>query len=94
MASSVDPASLVLQDDGTLVGTTGCQRFTGTWTVAGDEVHVDRFRTEGGCTPAVDQDARIVEVLSGGFSFVIREQSLDLYELGSDSGLSYTTGLR
>lgn len=94
MVSSNDPAWLLLRKDGTLVGSTGCRRFRATWQESGDQVLVESFHTTGSCSGDASQDRHVVTVLSGGFSFEIRQQSLDLYPLEDDIGLTYTTGLR
>lgn len=92
--SSVDPAVLILKESGALAGTTACRKFTAFWEAAGDRITVTSFKTSGSCEGNADQDAHVIAVLSQGFTYEIREQSLDLYELEGDTGLTYTTGLR
>lgn len=92
--SSVDPGSLLLRSNGTLVGDSGCRRFRAQWVASGDRVDVSNFELIGACNGNARQDEHVRTVLSSGFTFEIREQSLQLYQLDGDLGLDYTTGLR
>ena len=94
MVSSADPARLTFTPENKMTGTTGCRPFTATWRRVGDRIHVEAFKLSGTCKGDKHQDADMVAVLSHGFTFDIREQSLDLYELQGDSGLIYDTGRR
>jgi heat shock protein HslJ len=80
VASTIgEPAMLVLRDDGTLAGFTGCRTFEGRYVVSGDEVEFTDFALDGECAggPA-DQDAHIVDVLEGGFRASADGQMLTL----------------
>ena len=89
-------ATLLLREDGTMVGTTGCRRFKASWEGGPDQVTVTSFEASGSCEGDAVQDAHVIAVLSEGFTYEIREQALDLYPLqgDTDTGLTYTTGLR
>lgn len=65
--SSAARATLVLEDDHTFEGTTGCRSFTGAWAVSGDVVDVTQLVFEGGCERARAQDVHVAAVLGTGF---------------------------
>jgi heat shock protein HslJ len=84
----IDPAPagahLDLRDDGTLVGSDGCNSFDGKWTAHGDQLTVDDLMaTKVACPP--DEDLHLVEILSedpqigtlGGADGTLRLQALD-----------------
>lgn len=89
-------AVLVFEKDGTLRGTTGCRRFSARWATNGEGIEVSELTARGSCAPSDDlaQDERILEVLDGTITARIKEQSLEIFRVGSELGLSYTTGLR
>jgi len=90
-ASSVQGAlaTLVLHEDGTLTGSTGCRALRGTWTIAGDQVLFPDFSTDHDC-PAdlAAQDGHVVEVLGDGFQVAIEGDRLTITSRGN-LGLSY-----
>lgn len=91
VASTIgEPAMLVLRDDGTLAGFTGCRTFEGRYTERGDTIEFTDFALEGECAggPA-DQDAHIVDVLEGGFGVSVAGPSLTLTGDGGN-GLIYS----
>lgn len=97
LLSHAGPARLMFTPENKMTGTTGCRRFTATWKEEGDQINVKAFKLSGICKgndSQGDQEAHMVRVLSHGFTFEIREQFLDLYELQGDLGLLYETGLR
>lgn len=55
---------------------------------------VTDFELIGACDGDTEQDEHVQTVLSSGFTYKIREQSLQLYQLDGNLGLGYTTGLR
>jgi heat shock protein HslJ len=64
-ASSVQgEPSLVLNDDGTFVGATGCRSLTGRYQISGDELVITEMSADGEC-PAefATQDSQIISVL-------------------------------
>lgn len=65
--SSAAPARLLLKDDKTFEGTTGCRSFTGVWTISGDVVEVTQLVLRGGCERARAQDVHVSAVLGNGF---------------------------
>jgi heat shock protein HslJ len=88
VASTIgEPAMLVLRDDGTLAGFTGCRTFEGRYAERGDTIELTDFALEGECAggPA-DQDAHIVEVLEGGFGVSVAGPSLTLTGDGGNGG--------
>lgn len=88
--ASADAARLVLNDDGTLEGTTGCRSFTGGWEVSGDVVSVTSMVFEGDCRTAAEQDSHVVSVLGGGFRAERDADRLTLTaEKEDDLGLVY-----
>jgi heat shock protein HslJ len=74
------PAELVLADDGTLTGSTGCRGISGSWSLEGDVVRVTAFATDGAaCPPDVaPQDRQVGDVLSGAFQVAVAGDSLTL----------------
>ena len=87
--SSAEPASLVLNDDGTFEGTTGCRSFTGGWEVSGDVVAVTQMVFEGDCRTAAEQDSHVASVLGGGFRAEREGDRLTLTAEKSALGLVY-----
>lgn len=82
--------ALLLKEDGTLTGSTGCRKFTGEWRDAGDHIEVKRFALIGRCDEQGEgQDADISFVLRDGFTTDIEEGRLDVWHLSEDRGLTY-----
>jgi heat shock protein HslJ len=84
------PAELLLADDGTFTGSTGCRPFRGEWELAGDVVRVRGLALdEEGCPADVAaQDGHVVGVLEGDVQVEVAGDSLTL--TGRDgSGLVY-----
>lgn len=77
-ASTATPARLLLKDDKTFEGTTGCRSFTGAWTVSGDVVEVTQLVFEGGCDRARAQDVHVGSVLGSGFRALVDGRELTL----------------
>jgi heat shock protein HslJ len=72
------PAELVLADDGTLTGSTGCRGISGSWSLDGDVVRVTSFAADGSdCPPDVAaQDRQVSDVLSSAFQVAVAGDSL------------------
>ena len=90
VASTIgEPATLVLHDDGTLEGSTGCRTLAGRYVVRADEIEFTEFAAEGECAggPA-DQDSHIVDVLGDGFRAAVDGEQLTLTSDGA-RGLIY-----
>lgn len=84
-----DPASLLLLDDGTIVGSTGCRTLTGTWVEADAQIFFPTFSTDGECpTDLAAQDSIVVTVLGDGFRAAIDGDVLTLSSMGG-LGLVY-----
>jgi len=79
------PATLMLQADGSLRGSTGCRTLTGHYMERGDEIWANEFGADGECPPgaARAQDNHIVGVLGDGFRAAVDGQQLIL---GKDDG--------
>jgi len=61
-------ATLRLDSNGTLAGSTGCRTLTGSHVVLGGEILATRLGADGECSPALaDQDGHIFSVLGDGF---------------------------
>jgi heat shock protein HslJ len=88
-------ATLTLDDDGTLTGSTGCRLLEGEWITAGAQIVFTRFAAiddpaAGLCAPESQAlDGFIVTVLGDGFTVDIDGRRLTLMAPG-DEGLSYT----
>lgn len=87
--SSAKPARLLLKDDGTFEGTTGCRSFTGTWSVSGDVVSVGQMVFEGECKSAPEQDVHVASVIGTGFRAEREGDRLTLIAEKGDLGLVY-----
>jgi heat shock protein HslJ len=90
VASTIgEPATLVLHDDGTVDGSTGCRTLSGRYVVNGDEIEFTEFAADGECAggPA-EQDAHVIDVLEGGFRAAVDGRQLTLNGDGGQ-GLIY-----
>jgi heat shock protein HslJ len=74
-----EPATLLLLEDGTFEGSTGCRMFTGQYMTVGDELEVDGLKAEGNCRgDAAEQDQHVLDVFEGRFRPTIEGQQLTL----------------
>lgn len=93
---SMGLATLRLDADGALVGSTGCRRLEGEWIEAGAEIVFTSFSAiddpaAGACPPDAERlDGLIISVLGDGFSAVVDGDRLTVMSQGGD-GLSYTS---
>jgi len=79
------PVTLLLHADGSLEGSTGCQRLTGNYLIRGDEVYANEFGVDGKC-PAGGMRAQsnhVVRVIGDGF---VASIDGDLLSLGKEDG--------
>ena len=84
-----EPATLMLNADGTLSGSTGCRALTGRYVVSGAEITFNQLATDGECPPELAaQDAHVVEVLGDGFRAAVDGQTLTLSDVNG-KGLGY-----
>jgi heat shock protein HslJ len=82
-------ATLEFHGDGTLLGSTGCRRLTGTYIVEGEEILATELAAKGRCPRELaDQDAYVVTVLGDGFTVAIEGDELTLMSMGN-LGLVY-----
>jgi heat shock protein HslJ len=90
-------ATLTLDEDGTLTGSTGCRLLEGEWVIAGAEIVFTRFSAidnpvAGVCAPGPEAlDGFVISVLEGGFSVEVDGRHMTLMSQGNE-GLSYTAG--
>ena len=90
VASTIgEPATLRLNADGSLEGSTGCRELTGRYVVKADEIVFIEYSADGECAggPA-DQDTHVVDVLGAGFRAAVDGQQLTLTGNGG-RGLIY-----
>jgi heat shock protein HslJ len=90
-ASSVqgDPATLVLNADGTFDGSTGCRAIAGDYVISGASVQFTSWGAEGECPPDLAaQDNLVVTVLGDGFGVEIDDDRLTVTSMGNE-GLVY-----
>jgi heat shock protein HslJ len=74
-----EPATLVLRDDGTLSGTTGCRTFDGTYELEDGAVRVIQLVNDDRACPDLRlQDEHVLAVLAGGFGYAIDGERLTL----------------
>ncbi len=84
-----DEATLLLSEDGTVAGSTGCRTLSGTWVVRSGEVFFPEFSADGACPPDLaGQDGFIVGVLGDGFRPDISGNRLEVTD-ASGQGLIY-----
>ena len=87
-----DPATLFLDADGTVTGSTGCRDLVGTWVDTDAQIFFPDFAADGECSPDVaDQDGIVVTVLGDGFRPTIEGDLLTITSMG-DQGLVYRSG--
>jgi heat shock protein HslJ len=90
--ATADPATLLLNADGTFAGGTGCREISGEYVVSGDTVQFTSFGADGECRSEVEwQDGQVVTVLGDGFTVEIDGDRLTVTAPGGE-GLSYKTG--
>jgi heat shock protein HslJ len=87
--ASAAPARLLLHDDKTFEGTTGCRLFSGNWSVSGDVVGVTQLVFEGDCERVPEQDAHVAAVLGTGFRAEVDGDRLTLTAEKGGFGLVY-----
>lgn len=86
-------ATLRLESDGSLTGSTGCRELTGTWVDTGAEIVFTDFSAAGECPPELgDLDNVVVSVLGDGFTPTVDENRLTVMSQGNE-GLSYTASI-
>jgi heat shock protein HslJ len=92
-APAGDPATLELDSDGTLNGSTGCRSFTGTWVEQGEQIVATSLAMDGAECPAglQAQDGHVVSVVGDGFVPTLERDLLTLTDPGG-VGLVYRDG--
>ncbi len=80
-----DPATLVLAEDGTVTGSTGCRELSGDYIVSGNQIVFPNFAADGECPTSLwDQDGLVVTVLGDGFVPTLQGDRLTLTSRGSE----------
>lgn len=88
--SSAHPATLTLQPDGRLTGSTGCRELTGRWEEQPSHINVPELTAGGRCSKELQQqDGHVVEVIGDGFTVEIEENTLRVKSLIGARGLLY-----
>ena len=86
-----DPATLRLDEDGTLVGGTGCRDLSGDYLITGSQVVFTSFAADGDCPSGLtDQDNMVISVLGDGFTVEMGDggEHLTVTSVGNE-GLGY-----
>jgi heat shock protein HslJ len=84
-----EPATLVLDGDGTFAGSTGCRPIAGRYTITGDQVTLDDVAADGDCDAGTaDQDTHVLGVLGNAFTAAVDGRQLTLAGDGGN-GLVY-----
>ncbi len=80
VASSVQgDGFLILSEDGTLTGSTGCRPIDGEFIVAANELVATELRLDGACPAELaQQDSHVISVIEGGFTPSVKEDRLTL----------------
>lgn len=89
-------ATLQFADDGVLFGSTGCNRFTGSWTQDGDAVVLETGATTlVGCVDpeAAAQEQALLTLLPQAATVEQADDSLALLDADGSTLLTYTAGL-
>jgi heat shock protein HslJ len=90
--ASGERATLELFSDRSLIGSTGCSDFHGTYELVGAEVWTTQMSSQGDCISTLsDQEAQVFSVLSGGFRVMSTAETLTLMS-ADGNGLAYRTG--
>lgn len=88
--SSVRGGYLLLEENGTFTGSTGCRELSGEWTRSGDTIHATSMQADGDCTADLEeQDRHVIEVLGDGFRAEVDGQQLALTNPNGEAGLIY-----
>ena len=89
-ASSVRGGQLVLHDDGTFSGSTGCNAVSGKWEQDGDVLTTSDVASEArGCGDLARQEEHVLEVLNSEMTYTIDGRSLLLQQKDGELGLSF-----
>lgn len=85
-----EPAMLVLREDGSFSGSTGCRAFDGTWIEGTGQIQATSMAMDQAECPAdlADQDSHVVSVIGDGFVPTVDGQLLTLIDPGG-IGLVY-----
>ena len=76
---------LLLSEDGTLAGSTGCRRLSGEYVVRGDEIVFTSFSADGDCVAELWwQDNQVVTMLGDGFTAEIVGRRLIVSSTGGE----------
>ena len=88
--SSVRGGYLLLEEDGTFTGSTGCRKLFGEWTRSGDTILATSMHAEGDCTADLEeQDRHVIDVLGDGFRAEVDGQQLLVTDPNARTGLTY-----
>lgn len=80
------PATLLLTENGSIRGSTGCRGLEGEYVVHADQVLFTTFSALGECPPALtDQDGFVVTVLGDGFTVDIDGDRLTVTSSGNEA---------
>ncbi len=80
-----DPAVLLLSQDGTVSGGTGCRSLSGEYVISGHQVQFTTFRADGDCPSLLrEQDSLVVNVLGDGFTADIQGGPLVVTSRGNE----------
>lgn len=94
-ATQPEVGSLTFAADGSVAGSTGCNRFSGTYTQSGEALAINLGPvTRKACVgPVEQQEAAVLAALPGVSSFTREETGLQLRNAAGAILLSYTPGI-
>lgn len=92
VTSVLGPATLVLEEDGTMHGSTGCRDFTARYELSGSDLRVSDLAADPvECEEGIgSQDAHVLETFAGQVRLAIEGNRLSMS--GTDRGLDYLAG--
>ncbi|MDP3983996.1 MAG: META domain-containing protein [Acidimicrobiia bacterium] len=70
---------LLLAENGTLTGSTGCRSLNGDFIISADELIATNLEADGNCPAGMaQQDSHVISVIEGGFTPAVEEDRLTL----------------
>lgn len=79
-----EPATLLIDSNGSFTGSTGCRTLAGRYLLAGNSVVFNEMAADGECpTSMFDQDRFVINVLGDGFTAAVQGETLTVESVGN-----------